>query len=789
MASDHHTDKGDRVEAKTYLSLIDVISQSLRPSGDGKASSCCRCYEASSLACQLIRRHSGVLGSAVVKKRSKGREVIQWPDFPRGDVVSSLYFTRSYLEVLIDFDDRLLKWNWKHLSVIFEECMSWEPLDFIKHAKFCTAVPMADYLDRKLENPRPTLVERVRPYFRGPLKRYLTNRINTGRGKNLSLAWSILQGVKRGCAPASEDFLQSEYNSYADLLGEPPSNPYSDYTRYYCEIWDGLRIRRKTHEFYPSKSAKLGFNRSEGGGVQGMVRSMDLEAGLVDMVDTDKGVIERHGVNIPPLSDLLTVESEEPCIVRVQGLQESLKVRFITKSPSVRSYVCKPVQNALWNHLKESDPFALIGHPIRREDLQQLKIKSSRFDFGPQPFWVSGDYKSATDRIDLRQTKDALECALAELLLHGHIGLRQADACRRELYEQTITFPPHLQIPDVQQQNGQLMGSVLSFPILCVINLAAYWSSMEEYFQKEYKLQDLPVLINGDDIGFRSNEEHYAIWQKKIHEVGLKLSIGKNYIHPTYFTINSELWNMCDLTQVHFFNLGCLTNMNRRTGRECTKSLPIAELWSEVHVGAADKGRAWRRFVHYNKAQIQSATLRGRLNLGLPYTAGGLNCSIPSDFRVTDGQKRLQRYCERIYRNEGRTLTGVKGRSHMLHKHGRSNNMRLYDGTYEVILSSSRGQEQRVPVESLDTPQEDIILPVKIPTETHLSPFGPILADDEVENKFSYPSKKDFDQAKTFAPGGSPKNFCLTKKVPNDMRFVMGKVIKVTPYLSPKLVC
>lgn len=115
--------------------------------------------------------------------------------------------------------------------------------------------------------------------------------------------------------------------------------------------------------------------------------------------------------------------------------------------------------------------------------------------------------------------------------------------------------------------------------------------------------------------------------------------------------------------------------------------------------------------------------------------------------------------------------------------------MRLYDGTYEVILSSSRGQEQRVPVESLDTPQEDIILPVKIPTETHLSPFGPILADDEVENKFSYPSKKDFDQAKTFAPGGSPKNFCLTKKVPNDMRFVMGKVIKVTPYLSPKLVC
>jgi hypothetical protein len=784
MASDHHRDMGDPVNgAKTYLTLIDVISKSLRPLGNGKALGCCRCYTASSLACQLIKRHSGVLGSAVIKKRSGGREVIQWPDFPHGDAMSSLYFTRSYLEVLVDFDERLLKWHWKHLSVIFEESMSWTPLDFIKNAKFCTAVPMADYLNRQLKNPRPPVVDGVKPYFRGPLKRYLTNRINTGRGRNLRLAWSILQGVKRGCAPASEEYLQSEYRSYADLLREPPSNPYSDYTRYYSEIWSGLRVVRETQKFYPSKSAKLGFNRSIGGGVQGMVKTMDLDSGLIDMVDTDKGIVERHGVSIPPLSDLLASESEEPCTVRVQGLLEPLKVRFITKSPSVRSYVCKPIQNALWTHLKDSEPFALIGHPIRREDLQRLKIKSSRFDFGSRPFWVSGDYKSATDRIDLRQTKDALECALAELLLHDQIGLRQADACRRELYEQTITFPEHLKMADVQQNNGQLMGSILSFPILCVINLAAYWSSMEEYFQREFSLHDLPVLINGDDIGFMSNAEHYAIWQQKIHEVGLKLSIGKNYIHPTYFTINSELWNMRDLTQVNFFNLGCFTNMNRRTGRESTKSLPLGELWSEVHAGACDKKRAWRRFVHYNKEQIQTATLNGKLNLGLPYTAGGLSCSIPCDYKVTDGQKRLQRYCEQVYRNEGRTLTGVKGKSHMLHKHARPYLMRLYEGTYEVILSSNFGYlDRRIPVELLDSPEEELILPVKIPIESHMSPFGPILALDEVENKFSYPSKKDFNQARTFQPGGNPKNFCLTKKVPMDKRFVMGKVIKVTPY-------
>jgi hypothetical protein len=75
------------------------------------------------------------------------------------------------------------------------------------------------------------------------------------------------------------------------------------------------------------------------------------------------------------------------------------------------------------------------------------------------------------------------------------------------------------------------MGSILSFPILCVVNLLCYWRAVERYWGKQVSLRKLQVLINGDDILFRANARLYAIWQEEIKEVGFELSVGKNYIH------------------------------------------------------------------------------------------------------------------------------------------------------------------------------------------------------------------------------------------------------------------
>jgi hypothetical protein len=91
-------------------------------------------------------------------------------------------------------------------------------------------------------------------------------------------------------------------------------------------------------------------------------------------------------------------------------------------------------------------------------------------------------------------------------------------------------------------KNGQLMGSILSFPVLCAINLASYWCALEEYTGCTYKKEELPCLINGDDILFKSNDAFYTVWQKWITKAGFTLSVGKNYISPHFITVNSESW-------------------------------------------------------------------------------------------------------------------------------------------------------------------------------------------------------------------------------------------------------
>jgi hypothetical protein len=98
----------------------------------------------------------------------------------------------------------------------------------------------------------------------------------------------------------------------------------------------------------------------------------------------------------------------------------------------------------------------------------------------------------------------------------------------------------------VYQENGQLMGNPLSFPILCVCNYVAYHVSWEQYLGRELTVKEVSqlhyVLINGDDILFRSNPEHYSVWKRVVDSVGLTPSVGKNFFHSRVAQINSELF-------------------------------------------------------------------------------------------------------------------------------------------------------------------------------------------------------------------------------------------------------
>lgn len=77
------------------------------------------------------------------------------------------------------------------------------------------------------------------------------------------------------------------------------------------------------------------------------------------------------------------------------------------------------------------------------------------------------------------------------------------------------------------------MGNLLSFPLLCLQNYAAF-----RFVFPASK----PVKINGDDIVFRSSMREFEDWSRLVTSVGLRLSVGKTMVNSRFFTVNSHFF-------------------------------------------------------------------------------------------------------------------------------------------------------------------------------------------------------------------------------------------------------
>jgi hypothetical protein len=303
-------------------------------------------------------------------------------------------------------------------------------------------------------------------------------------------------------------------------------------------------------------------------------------------------------------------------------------------------------------------------------------------------FFVSGDYSAATDGLDIRLTKIFLEAALDRLHPDDQ-PFRQV--LSSNLYEQILWYSEK---EFAIQRNGQLMGSVLSFPFLCLANLFAYVLSLPDpawYCRAPdllQKIRKLPVLINGDDILFRSDPVHYRRWQSAVGQVGFRLSQGKNFTHPQYFTVNSvpihyrrvkseyQTWKSLGLSWADieeappvsqtphieiygFLNVGLLTGISKLTGREDLHSLPLSGWYSASVCSALNPPQAHKWFLKYHRKEIQSQTQFGSetLNIFAHPLLGGLGFPVPPGLepRFSPAQRRIARalYLSALYTFEG----------------------------------------------------------------------------------------------------------------------------------------
>jgi len=207
------------------------------------------------------------------------------------------------------------------------------------------------------------------------------------------------------------------------------------------------------------------------------------------------------------------------------AIPEPLKVRMITK-PQPLSYYLKPLQLAMFQALKKWKCFEPCWNPDY--DLTQL----GKLD--PNKFLLSGDYTAATDELNFN---------VSQVVVQGLMETFDAYPNLRRLIEweggnHLVSYPTvHGQtLEDVVQTNGQLMGSLLSFPILCILNAWTLCTATET------TLDTVPGLFHGDDIAAQASLEQINKWKFLSGLIGLQLSQGKNYISKDFISIDSQLF-------------------------------------------------------------------------------------------------------------------------------------------------------------------------------------------------------------------------------------------------------
>lgn len=235
----------------------------------------------------------------------------------------------------------------------------------------------------------------------------------------------------------------------------------------------------------------------------------------------------------------------------IQAVLEPLKCRVISKGPALEYYRMKPLQKKLHTLLRHMPAFRLIGQEFCGTmliDLVNNTFAKDNDGIGSyidrdSAKWLSVDYSAATDNLSWVYSSQILRRILSRLpdsymeealSVLGPHDLHYPTTKVVEKSPGCYTLGRTIQMKG-RQVRGQLMGSILSFPILCLANLGLYLAVTNRTDKRSLD----SVLINGDDmlyIGDQKLFNKHTLWGGFI---GLEMSVGKAYHSSWYANVNS----------------------------------------------------------------------------------------------------------------------------------------------------------------------------------------------------------------------------------------------------------
>jgi len=600
---------------------------------------------------QAIAMMVSIFPNLRIREQSSQHLVCYSAEFDLKWIVSALQVSNGLIEILHNRESNLFE-RFSMDSILscvktLLNCGNYD--EYIDLVKYSTTYLHARSLRQKVlpkACSRNGEVERNLPLlFSGPLRKYLYNRMSTLSKKNQHLFWSIAQ-LKRCAEVVPEDFIEKSLHKHRKAMDlrsdDPPADFVSSLSEKVDDVLRGLTFEH-TRKFHEYSSSACWENTSVNGGAKGFLLSEHVFAGhtsndeLLSMTYHPRsGVTERRGFCVNR-TDLLDLSHERGnCTAMVYPICEPLKIRNITKSNAVKYAIAKGLQLDVHGYMRKLDQFRLIGEPCTQRHIEWL-VGRSKGGF------ASGDFSAATDNVKIQLTKMCFERIINRVACTSGISGDEISTFREVLYEHEIHYPTgygEKALEPVLQKNGQLMGSVLSFFILCLINLCTYWHAV---CPEVKRFQDLTVLVNGDDILFRCTPDEYQQWLDTLPYSGLTPSPGKNFYADAYCTVNSILFHVNEqrngeVTTIPFYNVGMLLGQSKVARVSDVEDKPIQYLFPEILEGSLNPLDSLKRFLYYNAEKLKQCAISDdghSLNYFIPRELGGLGIQCPGMTYIT----------------------------------------------------------------------------------------------------------------------------------------------------------
>jgi hypothetical protein len=352
----------------------------------------------------------------------------------------------------------------------------------------------------------------------------------TGPSQEAVMAFqSIKKLLPSSCPCMEEGFLER----LVEGMLKPSACLPDGYLAFACKVvsdlfpagWD-VTYRDHCYTSTPPLSSTFESSRADGGGTNvPFVQSEFLDATL--------GLSGVGSVGYPKC---------RPMVVQSAG-----KPRPLTKYTS-GCLLLKPLHKAIYDRLSHFKW-------LLRGDLTGDALDEAGFRRGLGSL-VSGDYSSATDNLPLPVARAILEVILRSSTRVPE-GIR---ALADELLQPLVAWDGG----EWMVSSGQQMGSLLSFPLLCLQNYVAFRWALRSFrpdgFQR-FLPADVPVLINGDDILFQADDPRFFdCWVSTVRRVGLEVERTKTSFAPDYGSLNSTLlrWSGSRLRVIPTLRFGML---------------------------------------------------------------------------------------------------------------------------------------------------------------------------------------------------------------------------------------